>query len=496
MTRSTYFEPLPGKAFFRILFLLVFYPGLVTEKSLAQVNNIPVPVVSDQDGVHALAYAFDKDQLYKKPTWKGRWIWPDIRQFPDRQRTNSPWINGPWPGQHPYRALFRKSFDLDQLPASAILFMTADVRYRIYINGSPVGEGPPNTGGDYGDTTSPADWYYSSFDVHGKLKRGRNTLSVEVFAWALELSDLTSSYGRLIGELQNGEKDIVVTDTSWKAIVDTSYSYADNFLQYDARKEVSGWKSNAFQDGRWPHAALQHLADPTRLYQSNIPVCMEYPVKPSRLFLVRDTGTLMASQVDQRQLHKLRQHSSQYILDFNRNVVAHISLEVTANAGDTIEILAYEKMGPVPVPSRKFRYWCQQGLNEFRTPGISPFRYLLIKIHSQTGLTIQKVNADFTSYPVQYRGSFLCSDPFYNRLWSIVRYTTQLCMSDLFFDSPMHQEPIGCTGDYFIESMNNYYAFGDPWLTRQNLVQTAQMMEKNDYRMFHTSYSLIWVQML
>ncbi|MCG7859534.1 hypothetical protein MD537_21330, partial [Flavihumibacter sediminis] len=25
---------------------------------------------------------------------------------------------------------------------------------------------------------------------------------------------------------------------------------------------------------------------------------------------------------------------------------------------------------------------------------------------------------------------------------------------------------------------------------------TAQMMEKNQYRMFHTSYSLIWVQML
>ncbi|HEY4289649.1 MAG TPA: alpha-L-rhamnosidase N-terminal domain-containing protein [Puia sp.] len=439
--------------FLRILFLLFLYPGLATESIMAQTNN------------------------HQKTTWNGKWIWLDSHQFPDRQRTNSPWINGPWPGQHPYRALFRKNFNLDQLPLHAILFMTADVRYRVYINGFPVAEGPPNPGGDYGDTTSPSYWYYSSFDVQDKLKRGRNTISVEVFAWALELSDITSSFGRLIAELQDGKKDLVVTDTSWKAIADTSYSYADNFLQYDARKEDSGWKTNAFPDDQWPHAALQHRADSTRLYQSNIPGCTQYPVKPSRLF-------------------KPKLHASQYILDFNRNIVAHISLVATANTGDSIELLAYEKMGAGAMPSRKFRYFCQKGLNTFRTPAVSPFRYLLVKVHTQNGLTIQKVNADFTTYPVQYRGSFLCSDSFYNRLWSIVRYTTQLCMSDLFFDSPMHQEPIGCTGDYFIESMNNYYAFGDRWLARQNLVQTAQMMEKNNYKMFHTSYSLIWVQML
>ncbi|WP_290711166.1 alpha-L-rhamnosidase C-terminal domain-containing protein, partial [Flavihumibacter sp. CACIAM 22H1] len=71
-----------------------------------------------------------------------------------------------------------------------------------------------------------------------------------------------------------------------------------------------------------------------------------------------------------------------------------------------------------------------------------------------------------------------------------------LCMSDMFFDSPMHQEPNACTGDYYIEALNAYYAFGDAWLTRQNIIQTAQQLRKNDSRMFHTSYSLIWIQMV
>ena len=95
-----------------------------------------------------------------------------------------------------------------------------------------------------------------------------------------------------------------------------------------------------------------------------------------------------------------------------------------------------------------------------------------------------------------YAGSFSCSDNNLTELWYITRWTTQLCMNDMFYDSPKHQEPIACTGDYFIQSLINYYAFGDPWLTRQTLVKTALLLEKNNYDMFHTSYSLLWVQML
>jgi len=464
-----------------VLSVLMTFDNNYAQVMPAQIaNNIPVSVIRDGGNIYAGPYFFDIDRLYKKTAWKASWIWLNSGQFPEAQRANSPWINTPWPGSMTYRALFRKTFSIDRLPGRAILFMTADVRFRVYINGFPVGEGPVNTGGDYGDKKSPSYWYYSSFNVRERLKKGRNTIAVEVFSWALEYSDVTSSFGRLIGELQNGDKDIVATDTSWKANIDSSYSYSGNFLQFDAGREAAGWKTDPSADDRWPKASIQHAADSTRLYTSNIPECMEYRVRPAGL----------------QQFYGRQVKSSRYLLDFGRNMAAHISFAATAHIGDTIEISSYEKKDVDAESARRYRYLCKNGFNTFRTPNLSPFRYVELRVSSRAGLNIQRFDAGFNTYPVQYRGSFSCSYPFYNQLWSIVRYTTQLCMSDMFFDSPMHQEPIGCTGDYFIESMNSYYAFGDHWLTRQNLIQTGQMMEKNDYRMFHTSYSLLWVQML
>jgi alpha-L-fucosidase len=436
------------------------------------------------------------DKNFAQSAWKAKWIWVNNRQFPDWQRAKSYWINPPGPGLKPYRALFRKTFYISRLPEQGKLFMTADVRFRAYINGSPVAEGPDNTGGDYGDNKSPSYWYYSSYDVRSRLRTGINTIAVEVFAWALESSDVTSSFGRLIGELRNGDKDLVATDTSWKANIDSSYSYSGDFLQYDAGSEAEGWKTSSFSDGSWAPASFQHSADSTRLYQSRIPGQMHYPVQPLRLFKVKAATNPIGDEITSQEFYGKRINSSRYILDFGRNLAAHISFAATADKGDTLEVASYEKMGSDPVAGRKYRYICKKGINIFRTPNVSPFRYLEARVGSGKGLTIQQFDADFTSYPVLYRGSFSCSNPFYNRLWSVIRYTTQLCMGDMYFDSPMHQEPIGCTGDYFIESMNSYYAFGDSRLTRQNLIQTAQMMEKNDYRMFHTSYSLLWVQML
>jgi hypothetical protein len=66
----------------------------------------------------------------------------------------------------------------------------------------------------------------------------------------------------------------------------------------------------------------------------------------------------------------------------------------------------------------------------------------------------------------------------------------------LHLDSPLHQETLGCTGDYFIESLINYYTYGDPRLTRLDIIRTADFLRMNDGFMFHTSYSLIWIQML
>jgi hypothetical protein len=69
-------------------------------------------------------------------------------------------------------------------------------------------------------------------------------------------------------------------------------------------------------------------------------------------------------------------------------------------------------------------------------------------------------------------------------------------MQSHHLDSPNHQEPMCDPGDYLIESLQNYYAFGEPGLARQDLRKFALMLQQLHYQNFHTSYSLLWLQML
>lgn len=101
-----------------------------------------------------------------------------------------------------------------------------------------------------------------------------------------------------------------------------------------------------------------------------------------------------------------------------------------------------------------------------------------VEIKSNNGLEIKSINIDYSSYPITNAGNFECSDTNYSQLWDIARNTTQMCMQSLYLDSPLHQEPIACTGDYLIETLSNYYAFGDKWLARQDLIKTAKMLKK------------------
>jgi hypothetical protein len=55
---------------------------------------------------------------------------------------------------------------------------------------------------------------------------------------------------------------------------------------------------------------------------------------------------------------------------------------------------------------------------------------------------------------------------------------------------------MACTGDYYIESLMTAFTFGDERLSVFDVRRTAQLLRYNNGRMFHTTYSLIWVLML
>ena len=72
----------------------------------------------------------------------------------------------------------------------------------------------------------------------------------------------------------------------------------------------------------------------------------------------------------------------------------------------------------------------------------------------------------------------------------------KICRQSVELDSSKHQENLQCAGDYHIASLMNYYADGDASLTRFDIMRIARYLEMSDGYMFHTTYGLIWVQMI
>lgn len=75
---------------------------------------------------------------------------------------------------------FRKTFFLAQLPAattpSLLLHVSADTRYRLYLNGASISFGPAKS--------YLSRWYYDSVDIAPLLKVGVNVLAARVLRFS------------------------------------------------------------------------------------------------------------------------------------------------------------------------------------------------------------------------------------------------------------------------------------------------------------------------
>jgi len=84
------------------------------------------------------------------------------------------WISVPDASPFDYGVYhFRRTFDLAAAPSSFVVHVTADNRYKLYVNGELVSLGPAR-----GDLQH---WRYESVDIASHLKAGKNVLAAVVW---------------------------------------------------------------------------------------------------------------------------------------------------------------------------------------------------------------------------------------------------------------------------------------------------------------------------
>lgn len=195
------------------------------------------------------------------------WISPaqaGQKYTPYNGRWSASWITHPEATSCEYAVvLFRNTFELPADPEKFLIHITADNRYRLFVNGEFAGMGPQ--GSDI------RHWRYESLDIAPWLRAGKNTLAVEVVNWgdnrAFGLISLKT--GLLIQGDGQTEEVVNTNDKSWKSYINPAYKpnqvnwmyavdvlggfYAANPCDIlEAEKYPWGWQTPGFDDSRWP----------------------------------------------------------------------------------------------------------------------------------------------------------------------------------------------------------------------------------------------------
>ncbi|MCP4313440.1 MAG: alpha-L-rhamnosidase, partial [Bacteroidetes bacterium] len=204
-------------------------------------------------GPFSTAHWFETGLMEAK-NWEANWIGYDLTQLGKEGKYHLP--------PAPY---FRKELELKGAVKKATLYATALGVYDFFINGRKVGVDYLNPGW----TNYNKRLHYQAFDVTAFLDEGVNAFgSVLSYGWysgylgyalLVGLPQVKNFYGevpllmaQLELEYEDGSKEILVTDKSWKA--SSGPLLESDLLQgesYDARRELGGWDSSGYDDSGW-----------------------------------------------------------------------------------------------------------------------------------------------------------------------------------------------------------------------------------------------------
>jgi alpha-L-rhamnosidase len=449
------------------------------------VQNAGMHVVANAEGVQAPGYTWQEPEALS--TWSAKWI-------------------GPSAAQGSVASCLRKVVTLKAAPSKVTAWITG-ANYLLWVNGHAADRGPADPGRDFSRTASNRR-FYNVRDLTPLFQSGANALAVEV-----EGSGGFQLQARV--EYPDGSSEVIGTDETWRGISCPYLLAAKSFppgeekrygspgkggkpgrpvVLFDAAAEPVGWQFPNFDDRNW--AACRAGTPPeATLVKSELPPLMEafYPV-----FDVKPvSGNVNIPSEPLTPGHPIVvKGDGEFTVHFSRVMAGRCGLAVDDCAGAEVYLISNE----TEAKKGGRLYWLKlrDGLQYFESRDYFSLGTVRVVVRGATKpVQIREVTADFLSQPVEYLGSFTCSDEALNTLWKSGRWSTQICMITHHLDSPEHQEPISDYGDYVIADLVNFNTMGtNPWLARQDLRKWAWVMENAHYHTFHTSYVFYWLQCL
>ncbi len=406
--------------------------------------------------------------LLKNSDWKGLWIYsPENAKplykvsLPKRivevfNKTSERFGVAP--------VYLRKTFKVKDGLKSARLYVASRGIFEFTLNGKNVTDEKWGTGWTSYDKRVTSD----TFDITNLLERGENTVGAILadgwYAGRITARNGFSPKPELLAQIElaynDGTKEIVATDSSWKASTG-GYIFSDIYdgEYFDARLEPYGWNKNGFDDSSWKNAKS---GKSERLYKDSHPVFdawkkrtenaqSEPIITPRRNQPVKVCGELTPISV--REISK-----GVFVFDFGQNMVGVPRISIKGKEGFPVQIRFAEmlnKDGTLytdnyrSAKSTDFFIPKSGGLETY-TPKFTfhGFRYMeLSGLAENWRPALDSVKGLVMHNDMPLSGTFLCSHPKINILQSNIQWGQRGNYFSVPTDCPQRDERMGWTGD-------------------------------------------------
>lgn len=407
------------------------------------------------------------------------------------------WIYVPETGENdPGLYLFRKALNLESIPQKFEVYVSADNRYKLYVNENLVSLGPA-----IGDIKH---WNYDAVNLAPYLKPGKNIISAEV--WNEGNLKPVFQFSKRTAFLLQGTTDdakALNTNESWKCVEDKSYTpiiqrvrgyYAAGAGEkVDMNLQENGWKTADFDEGNWKQAkefvdrAFIGFGFNTRsgwtLKPSMIPP-MEMTVQ--RLVSTRKAeGVTIPTSFPAKKtaVNVPANTTAKILLDQSFLTNAYPTLLFSGGKNSTIAITYSEglfdengaknnrnEIEGKTISGRQDTIISNGTLNQnFTTLSWRTYRFLELKVETkETPLVIEDIYGTFTGYPFKLNAKLGTDNEELNKMMEIGWRTARLCAVETYMDCPYY-ERLQYIGDARIQMMISYYNSGDDRLAKYAL---------------------------
>lgn len=456
------------------------------------------------------------------------------------------WITHPTASTLEYNVfLYRNSFEMEAIPDDYTVHVSADNKYRLYVNGAYVCSGPSR-----GDINH---WRYETVNIAPYLKEGKNVIAAEVvnFGEFRHAAQQTFQTAFILQSPLGVEPELHTNPKSnWKITHNLAHTYtpfvSDSVGGYyaagpgdivDGRNYPWGWKAIDYNDDNWlgTRAGTVEFAvgrgflfgSTWYLVPRTIPFMKEEPTRFDRVIATHSTIDATNILDEKKPLFIPPNQKVKILLDHKNHTIGFPELIVSKGKGAKIkatyaEALFYEatkeriahkgwEKGPRnELEGKEIRgvydiFIADGGDNRlFKPMAMRTFRFVELEITTQDeGLTIEDYHGVFTAYPFEEKASFSSNNTDLSEIWEASWRTLQNSSTDLFIDP--YYEQLQYVGDARIESLVALYVSGDDRLMRKAIqsFDASRLSDGLTQSRFPSyvvqiipTYSLLWVGMM